>query len=106
MGKVLTWIGIGLAIWVVWKLVLVSRRRAESAREARSAPPAGGGEAGARGADRLDAPERMVECAVCGLHLPGSEARFGGGKVYCSDAHREQGARGAPLDASRRDERP
>ena len=38
MGKVLTWIGIGLAIWVVWKLVMVSRRRAESAREARSAP--------------------------------------------------------------------
>jgi uncharacterized protein len=105
MGKVLTWIGIGLAIWVVWKLVMVSRRRAESAREARAAAGGGGGESSARGAGRLDAPERMVECAVCGVHLPGSEARFGGGKVYCSDAHREQGAAGAPVDATRRDDR-
>jgi hypothetical protein len=34
----------------------------------------------------------MMQCAVCGLHLPGSEARFAGGKVYCSDAHRDRAA--------------
>jgi hypothetical protein len=50
----------------------------------------------------------MMQCAVCGVHLPGSEARFAGGKVFCSDAHRDQGTDGAapvpPADA-RRDRR-
>jgi hypothetical protein len=44
----------------------------------------------------------MMQCAVCGIHLPGSEARFAGGRVYCSDAHRDQGA-AAVREAAGRD---
>ncbi|SFU98005.1 uncharacterized protein SAMN05216350_110110 [Polaromonas sp. YR568] len=32
----------------------------------------------------------MVACAVCGLHLPKSEALIGDKGIYCSHAHRRQ----------------
>lgn len=34
------------------------------------------------------APEKMVACAHCGVHLPESEGIVVGDRVYCSDAHR------------------
>lgn len=33
---------------------------------------------------------QMISCSVCGLHLPGSEARTGKRGVYCSEAHQRQ----------------
>ncbi len=113
MGKLMTWVVIGLIIWGAWRLWTISRVRAERAREAARSAQApgeaseGGGDAAetAREARRTDAPELMMQCAVCGVHLPGSEARFAGGKVYCSDAHRD--APGTPVagDGARRDGR-
>ncbi len=109
MGKLMTWVVIGLIVWGAWRLWTISRVRAERARAAaRSAAPAGGGGDAAeteREVRRPGAPELMMQCAVCGVHLPGSEARFAGGKVYCSDAHRD--APGTPVsgDGVRRDGR-
>lgn len=41
------------------------------------------------GKDSLPQAEPMVQCAQCGIHLPGSEAVPGAdGRVYCSDEHR------------------
>jgi len=37
---------------------------------------------------RLAAPQDMVECAHCGLHLPRSEAIEAAGRSYCSAEHR------------------
>jgi uncharacterized protein len=91
MGKVLVWIGIALALWLVWRLAGISRRRTEAARASRSAPDGsreGAGPVGSR-------PELMMQCAVCGVHLPGTEARFARGRVYCSDAHRDGDTDGA-----------
>ena len=36
----------------------------------------------------LAAPQDMVECAHCGLHLPRSEAIEAAGSSYCSAEHR------------------
>jgi hypothetical protein len=48
----------------------------------------------------------MLQCAVCGVHVPGSEARFAGGRVYCSDEHRAQGVAAAErADPARPDDR-
>jgi hypothetical protein len=47
----------------------------------------------------------MMQCAVCGVHLPGSEARFAGGRVYCSDAHRDQATAGAAPERAPHDRR-
>lgn len=40
---------------------------------------------------RDPAPEKMVVCAHCGVHLPESEALSAAGKTYCSAAHRDAG---------------
>ena len=34
----------------------------------------------------------MVECSVCKIHLPKSEALIGQDGIYCSEAHRRQAA--------------
>ena len=34
------------------------------------------------------APQQMVACAHCGVHLPRDEALPGRGGVFCGDAHR------------------
>jgi uncharacterized protein len=39
------------------------------------------------------APEEMVACAHCGVHLPRSEALHSGRLAYCSAAHRDAGPR-------------
>jgi len=45
------------------------------------------------------APQQMVACAHCGVHLPRDEALPGRGGVFCGDAHRtafEQAQNRAP----------
>ena len=34
------------------------------------------------------APQEMIACAHCGVHLPRDEALPGRGGVFCGDAHR------------------
>ena len=34
------------------------------------------------------APQQMIACAHCGVHLPRDEALPGRGGVFCGDAHR------------------
>jgi uncharacterized protein len=42
------------------------------------------------------APQAIVACAHCGVHLPAADAlRDAEGRVYCSDAHRQAGPRSA-----------
>ena len=62
-----------LAVYALWWLL----RRSFSGRPA--APPA---------APRVAAPQPMLVCAECGLHLPGDEAVPGRGGVFCSEPHR------------------
>jgi len=87
MSKVLLIIGIALGVYWLWR----QGRMAES-RDARAAPPA------APPAPRTGAaPQDMVACAHCGLHLPRSEALAdgpgGSAPFYCSAAHRQSGRR-------------
>ncbi len=37
-----------------------------------------------------DGAERMLACALCGLHIPQSEAVMRAGQPYCSPAHANQ----------------
>ena len=64
---------VAVAIWL-WR-----RNRREEADETRAAPPP----------PPIGAPQAMVRCAHCGLHLPLGDAIAGpGDRVYCSAAHR------------------
>jgi uncharacterized protein len=111
MGKLLGWVLVGLLVWVVWRFMVISKRRAERARGGESAGEASGGDAstssqgGRRDTPVTDkTPEMMMQCVVCGVHLPATEALFAGGNVYCSEAHRNQGPPAHAGAAVRRDE--
>lgn len=63
------------AVWI-WR-----RNRREELRER---PPA------RRATPAIAAPEAMLRCAHCGLHLPAADAVAGPrGTSYCSVAHRQ-----------------
>lgn len=59
------------AVWWIW-----SKRKA--ADEAHSRPQA-------------KDPEKMVNCAQCGVYLPESDSIAEGGRAYCCEAHRAAG---------------
>ncbi len=68
MGRILFFILIGIAVWLLWRgSVRVTAR-----------PPPGEASRSERGED-------MVQCARCGVHLPRSEAREEGGRLVCRD---------------------
>jgi uncharacterized protein len=59
-----------LAVVAVWWLARGLQRK----RAAKEAPEA--------------APEQMVSCSHCGLHLPQGEAIAAGNKFFCCEEHR------------------
>ncbi len=74
MSKLILMLFLGLLAYLVFKgFRRASTRRGEQAR-------------------RPQAPERMVACARCGVHLPESEAIEGEGGRFCSEEHRRLGA--------------
>jgi uncharacterized protein len=56
-------------------------------RERKPRPPA------ARSAAGKAAPQAMVQCSHCGLHLPRGEALLDDRGAFCSEAHRLAGPR-------------
>jgi uncharacterized protein len=95
VGKILFWVVIiGLA-YLAWRWhVGASQRRGERGGQTDSGVGSPSDVDGERDGDaRLVPPESMMQCKVCGLHLPGSEAVFARGRVYCSPEHRESDGR-------------
>jgi len=82
MGKLLFWIVVGLAIYVGYRLFLVSRRRSERAAQQAASKR-----------EREAQGEPMRSCAHCGVHVPQSDALVYGGRYFCSSAHRDEAAR-------------
>ncbi len=82
MGKLLFWIILGAAIYLGYRLFLVSQRRSERAAQQ-----------AARKREREEQGEPMRSCAHCGVHVPQSDAVAHGGQYFCSIAHRDEAAR-------------
>lgn len=81
MKYLLVLIVVAVAVWL-WR----RNRREEMKDQAAARRP---GPAAPPGA-----PQTMLRCAHCGLHLPAADALAGpGGRVYCSAAHRQADAR-------------
>jgi uncharacterized protein len=57
----------------------------EAASSGRPRPGIGPRSGGGR---RTGAPERMVACVVCGVHVPESEAVRAADEIFCCDEHR------------------
>jgi uncharacterized protein len=60
-----------LAVWLIRRAFLTSNK-------SRQAPPPMHGD--------------LVACARCGMHLPRTEAREAGGRLYCGEEHARLGA--------------
>jgi uncharacterized protein len=71
--KYLVLLAVLVIAYLVWRNNRVERRR-DAAHRPGAAP---------------GAPQEMVSCTVCGLHLPQPDAvRGGDGRFYCSQEHR------------------
>ena len=68
-----------LALLALVFFVIGFKRARPREPEARSRPPA---------PEASNAPQAMLRCAECGMHLPADEALPGKGGVFCSAAHR------------------
>lgn len=73
MGKFLLFV---VVVWVAWWYF----RKVKTKTSADAPPP-------------VRAPEKMVVCAHCGVHLPESESLAQGALHYCSPDHQQQGPR-------------
>ncbi|MDR1647165.1 MAG: hypothetical protein LBR88_03905 [Zoogloeaceae bacterium] len=72
-----------LVVWLVWRWWRSVRRLGARRAAARDAQASGG-----------VAPDWMVPCAHCGLHVPQAEMLMDdAGLAYCSEAHRRLGVR-------------
>jgi len=95
MGKVLSWLLLLAVGYLVYKFLVISRRKAERVRQgpadAAGAPPGAGTGAGTGAAPGEDgaAGEPMLRCGRCGVYVPASEALIAGDKHYCSAEHRD-----------------
>jgi len=78
MGKVVFWLAVLGAIFLVARAVaLVQRREATRRREADAGPRA----------------LEMDRCAHCGVHFPRADAVREGDSVFCSEEHRRAASR-------------
>ena len=98
MGKVLNWVLIAALAWLAWRLVVISRRRS-----GRAGSSSGASETSGKKTEQIEEPERILQCARCGIHLPATEGQFAGGRFFCSEAHRDAGAAGSADAAVRPD---
>lgn len=73
MSKFLLLLGIGVVIWLLWRVRRAGGPESLSARD--------------------PAPEKMVQCAQCGVYLPLSDSVGEEPRNYCCEAHRQLGAR-------------
>jgi len=77
VGKLLFWVVLIIAVLFVARIAA----RMAAARQADAQPKA------RRSAPAPAAPEAMVRCAHCGIHLPRSEAVLQNGLTWCSTEH-------------------
>lgn len=78
MGRILFYVLLGIAAYVVYRWWRASQRV----------------EQGRAGTTARESSEPMVRCDQCGVNLPQSEALAGGGRWYCSEDHRRRAGGG------------
>jgi uncharacterized protein len=69
---------LAVAFWV-WR-----KNRQNAKAESKKTPPAD------PGSSAVMQPQAMLQCAVCGVHLPAADAVVGRKGSYCSTSHRQQ----------------
>lgn len=70
MGRIAFFLLLGIAVYLLW--------RSLQRRDSRRGPSA----------TRDPAPQAIVSCAKCGLHVPRQEALLLGDRYFCCEEHR------------------
>lgn len=86
MGKLIFWVIVILALFLVARLL--ARHHAKQAE-----PPRADSLPRQNTAASVNQPENMVRCAHCGIHMPRSDAFLVNGETWCSDEHAKLGQR-------------
>lgn len=90
MGKIAIWILVAIAVMLLLRLIGANKRRGEG-KPGDDGPGSGPAPGQRKDEDRRDgAGELMMSCAVCGIHIPASDAVFARGKVFCGPEHRDR----------------
>lgn len=92
MGKLLFWIIVVIVALVAVRLLAIHNRNKTAADN--SAAATARKKTGSKSVSGADtAPETMVRCAHCGIHMPRSEAVLSAGDTWCSTEHAKLGVR-------------
>jgi uncharacterized protein len=93
MGKIAIWILLAVAVMLVLRMIASHKRRADGGSGGTRQGKAERGTSGRSEREGTDprgtGGELMMSCAVCGVHLPASDAIFARGKVFCGPEHRD-----------------
>jgi uncharacterized protein len=90
--KYLIWLGLGVAVWLAWKVFAGKAREAAKRAMPDQADPNQAGSGKPKASAPAPAIEAMSRCAHCHAYFPDSEAVKEGAQVFCSSAHRKLGA--------------
>lgn len=105
--KFLIWIILGIVVLLLMRLLSPAGKRgagdpARTGRPGSGAGAAGGAADRPQGTDdRGQGRELMLQCKVCGVHIPSSDAVFARGRVYCGSEHRDADAGNGRSDTGR-----
>jgi uncharacterized protein len=91
MSRLLFWIAI--VILVVMAVRSKLRAFLNDGQATAPAPDAGARPRADNAPVQVEAAERMLSCAACGLHFPASEAVVADGREYCCAAHAQARSR-------------
>lgn len=75
---------LGLIIWLVIHIIKRGLSQTGSHPESKPTHPENSADPAKNPTDKT---EDMVQCTVCAVHLPRSEAFFVNGQLYCSKEH-------------------
>lgn len=83
MAKLFFWVLLIAVGYLLYKFIVLGKRKQDAARDQAKSPDAGRTEGKAPGE------ELMLRCDHCGIHIPASEVVRAADKHYCSIAHRD-----------------
>jgi uncharacterized protein len=86
VGKILFWLGVFAAVFLVLKAIAVIQRKGTLSGE-KASPQKASEEPSQKPSQTQERLPSLISCAKCGLHLPRQEAIERRGQYFCTAEH-------------------